>query len=106
MERLNNLRTPEIHYLSRVRANFTNAVLQPIDQCVEPVNLVLTYVFDHFIAAIAVRSPISYDVVARTPISLEVIHGSGENEDSLTPARVQLHSTNHNLSVGPWSLLS
>ena len=80
VERLNNLRTPEIHYLSRVRANFTNAVLQPIDQCVELVNLVLTYVFDHFIAAIAVRSPISYDVVARTPISLEVIHGSGENE--------------------------
>jgi hypothetical protein len=80
VERLNNLRTREIHNLSRVRANFTNAVLQPIDQCVELVNLVLTYVFDHFIAAIAVRSPISYDVVARTQISLGIINGSDEDE--------------------------
>jgi hypothetical protein len=80
VERLNNLRTPEIHNLSRVRANFTNAVLQPIDQCVELVNLVLTYVFDHFIAAIAVRSPISYDVVVRSQISLGIMHGSDENE--------------------------
>ena len=67
---LDQLRTPEVHKLSRVRADFTNLVLRPIDQCVELLRRVLGYVFDHIAAVIALRRVPSYDASAGSGITM------------------------------------
>ena len=68
--KLDQLRTSEIHRLSRVRSNFTRMTLEPIEQCVELVNTVLMYIPDQFVAAIALRCSATYDVTKKTPITL------------------------------------
>lgn len=70
---LEHLRTPEVHKLSRVRADFTNLVLRPIDRCIELLRSVLRYVFDHIAAVIALRRGASYDASARSGITMSVI---------------------------------
>jgi hypothetical protein len=68
--KLDKLRTSEMHKYSRVRTDFTRMTLQPIEQCVELVNAVLTYVLDQFVAAIALRCSSTYDVVEKSQITL------------------------------------
>jgi hypothetical protein len=68
---LEKLRMAEVHRLSRVRANFTNLVMQPIDECIALLNCVLRYVFDHLVAAIALRQVATYDAYAGTSITIE-----------------------------------
>jgi hypothetical protein len=68
--KLDQLRASEIHRFSRVRSNFTQMTLDPIDQCVELVNTVLTYILDQFVAAIALRYSATYDASQKTPITL------------------------------------
>lgn len=70
VEGLDQLRTSEVHRLSRVRSNFARSTLEPIGQCVELVNTILSYVLDHFVAAIALGCTATYDVTAKTPITL------------------------------------
>lgn len=70
VSKLDQLRTSEVHRFSRVRSNFTQMTLEPIEQCVELVNTVLTYVLDQFVAAIALRSSAIYDVAKKTQITL------------------------------------
>ena len=67
---LDQLRTPEVHSFSRVRADFTHQVLRPVGQCVELLQLVLRYVFNHITAVIALgRSP-CYDAAAGTSVTM------------------------------------
>ena len=66
---LDQLRTPEVHNLSRVRADFTRLVLRPIDQCVELLQRVLRYVFDHITAVIAPGRAPCYDASAGTAVT-------------------------------------
>jgi hypothetical protein len=70
VSRLDQLRTSEVHKFSRVRSNFTQTTLEPIDQCTELVNTVLTYILDQFVAAIALRCFARYDVTNGTSITL------------------------------------
>jgi len=70
VSKLDQLRTSEIHRFSRVRSNFTQLRLEPIEQCVELVNSVLIYVLDQFVAAIALRYSATYDVTKKTRITL------------------------------------
>jgi hypothetical protein len=63
---LDKLRTSEVHRFSRVRSNFTQVTLEPIEQCVELVNSVMTYILDQFVAAIALRCSATYDVAKKT----------------------------------------
>ncbi len=65
VDALDQLRTPEVHHLSRVRSDFTRLVLRPIEQCVELLQAVLAYVFDHIVTVIALRRGLSYDASAR-----------------------------------------
>lgn len=68
--KLDQLRTSEVHKYSRVRSNFTQMTLEPIEQCVELVNAVLTYILDQFVAAIALVCSATYDVTKKTQITL------------------------------------
>ena len=70
VNRLDRLRTSEVHKFSRVRSNFIRMTLEPIDQCVELVNTVLMYVLDQFVAAIALQCSATYDVTKKTSITL------------------------------------
>jgi len=70
VDALEQLRTPEIHLLSRVRADFTQLQLRPIDPCAELLNRVLRYVFDHLVGVIALRREPSYDAAAGTGMSM------------------------------------
>ena len=70
VDRLDQLRTSEIHRFSRVRSNFTQMTLEPIEQCVELVNTVLMYVLAQFVAAIALQCSVTYDAGSTTSITL------------------------------------
>jgi hypothetical protein len=70
VDTLDQLRTPEVHKLSRVRADFTNLVLRPIDQCVELLRRMLGYVFDHIVAVIALRRAPSYDASVGSGVTM------------------------------------
>lgn len=72
VEALDHLRMSEVHRLSRVRADFTNLVLRPIDRCVELLNCILRYVFDHLVTVIALRDVASYDASAGSNITVGV----------------------------------
>ena len=67
---LDNLRTPEVHDLSRARADFTGLVLRPIGQCVELLQCVLRYVFAHITAVIALGRAPRYDAPAGTGVTM------------------------------------
>ena len=70
---LDQLRTPEVHNLSRVRADFTRLVLRPVGQCVELLQCVLRYVFDHIAAVIALGRVSCYDASAGTSVTMELL---------------------------------
>lgn len=67
VEALDNLRTPEVHELSRTRGNFTNQVLIPISQCLELLKRILTYFSEHLITVIALGGTTTYDASAESP---------------------------------------
>ena len=69
VDALDELRTPEVHMLSRARADFTNLVVRPINRCVELLGSVLAYVFDHIAAVIALGRPLPYDASARSAVT-------------------------------------
>ena len=70
---LDRLRTPEVHNLSRVRADFTRLVLRPAGQCVELLQRVLRFVFDHLTTVIALGRAPCYDASAGTSVTMELL---------------------------------
>jgi hypothetical protein len=70
VDNIDLLRMSEVHRFSRVRANFTKQTLEPIERCVELLNRILTYVFDHLVAVIALRRTVSYDAESKTSMTL------------------------------------
>jgi hypothetical protein len=70
---LDQLRTPEVHNLSRVRADFTRLVLRPVGQCVELLQRVLRYVFDHLTTVIALGRAPCYDASAGNSVTMELL---------------------------------
>ena len=70
VDALDQLRTPEVHKLSRARADFTNLVMRPTDRCVELLSRVLHYVFNHIVAVIALGREPSYDAFAKSGVAM------------------------------------
>jgi hypothetical protein len=70
VDALDALRTPEVHHLSRVRANFTSLAVRPVEECVELLQRVLGYVFDHIVAVIALRRAPVYDAAAGSGVTM------------------------------------